>query len=182
MTPSGRPDADAPFLLVRIDDRLIHGQVTVAWGTWLEPDRIVLANDEVARTPWRRDLYAGSDTLGAAVSIVTVVELADAARDQRWSDERVIAVLESPTDLLRALDAGVRVPEANVGGMHFSPGKRELLPYVYVDDGDVRALEAVAARGTVLMAQDVPQSTPIDLMELIEALGPAGGKDTDPRE
>ena len=116
------------------------------------------------------------------MSIVTIGELGEAAREGRWSDERVIVVLESPADLLRALDEGVRVPEVNVGGMHFSPGKRELLPFVYVDDGDVRALDAIAARGTVLTAQDVPQSPPLDLMGLIEASGPAGGKDGDPRE
>jgi PTS system mannose-specific IIB component len=182
VTQSERPEARAPFLLVRIDDRLIHGQVTVAWGTWLEPDRIVLANDEVAGTPWRRDLYAGTDTLGAAVSIVSIAELGGAARDGRWEDERVIVVLESPRDLLRALDEGVRVPEANVGGMHFSPGKRELLPYVYVSEEDVRTLEALSARGTRLTAQDVPQSGPVNLMEFMAALGPTARKDADPLE
>jgi mannose/fructose/N-acetylgalactosamine-specific phosphotransferase system component IIB len=161
---------DAPFLLVRIDDRLIHGQVTVAWGTWLEPDRIVLANDEIAATPWRRELYTDSDTLGAAVSVLSVAGLCEAVREQRWKDEKLIVVVESPADLLRLMDGGVAVPCANVGGMHFAAGKRELLPYVYVDDGDLAALTTVASRGTGLSAQDVPQTSPVDLVPILADL------------
>jgi len=162
---------------VRIDDRLIHGQVTVAWGTWLEPDRIVLANDEVAGTPWRRDLYAGFDTLGAAVSVVAVDALAAAMADGRWDGERMILIVESPTDLLRLIEQGVPVPAANVGGMHFAPGKRELLPYVYVDDGDIRAMRAIVGRGTSLFAQDVPQSGQVDLALLIAEPDPGPRED-----
>jgi len=158
----------ATLVLVRVDDRLIHGQVTVAWGAWLEPDRIVLVNDEVAGTPWRRDLYAGSDTLGAAVSVVGVDEFCAAARDDWWDGERIVVVVESPADLLRLVECGLAVPSANVGGMHFSPGKRELVPYVFVNDRDVADLRAVVRHGVRLEAQDVPQSVPVDLAPLLE--------------
>lgn len=172
---------EAPFVLVRIDDRLIHGQVTVAWGTWLEPDRIVLANDEVAGTPWRRDLYAGSDTLGAAVSVVSVADFCGAVREQRWKGEKLIVVVESPLDLLRLIDGGVAVPCANVGGMHFAAGKRELLPYVYVDDNDLAAMKAIASRGTRQLAQDVPQTSPVDLVPILAELEREQRKAPDPR-
>ncbi len=180
-TPFGCSDVDTPFTLVRIDDRLIHGQVTVAWGTWLEPDRIVLANDEVASTAWRRELYADSDTLGAAVSVVSLAEFCDAAREGRWKSEKLLVVVESPADLLRLIEGGVRVPCANVGGMHFAAGKRELLPYVYVDDGDVAAMAAIAARGTGLFAQDVPQSNPVDLVPILAECGRELRKDPNAR-
>jgi len=172
---------NAPFLLVRIDDRLIHGQVTVAWGTWLEPDRIVLANDEVAAAPWRRGLYADSDTLGAAVSVVSVDDFCVAVREERWKGERLILVVESPADLLKLIDGGVAVPCANVGGMHFTAGKSELLPYVYVDDNDVRDMRAIASRGTGLFAQDVPQTSPVDLVPILAGLGRGQRKDPDAR-
>ncbi|MCH6547189.1 MAG: PTS sugar transporter subunit IIB, partial [Gemmatimonadetes bacterium] len=43
--------------LVRVDDRLIHGQVVVGWGRELQPDLVVLANDEVAANDWEQELY-----------------------------------------------------------------------------------------------------------------------------
>ena len=34
--------------MLRIDDRLIHGQIAVVWSKELGVDRIVVANDKVA--------------------------------------------------------------------------------------------------------------------------------------
>lgn len=154
------------FVLVRIDDRLIHGQVSMAWGAALEPDRIVLANDDVASTEWKCDLYCDFDALGAAISVLSLDGFLEAVREGRWADERVLLVVGSPRDLLALLDGGLDVPEANVGGLH-GETKREILPYVFVDDDDVRALLEIQGRGTKLTAQDVPQSRGIDLAPLL---------------
>ena len=40
-----------PVVLARVDDRLIHGQVTVGWSQQLNPDRILLANNAIAGDP-----------------------------------------------------------------------------------------------------------------------------------
>jgi mannose/fructose/N-acetylgalactosamine-specific phosphotransferase system component IIB len=155
------------FVLVRIDDRLVHGQVTVAWGTWLECDRIILVNDEVAETPWKRDLYDGSDTLGTAVTVLSSAGFLKEVGAGAWACERAIVVVASPADLAGLLKGGLSIEEANVGGMHHAPGKREVLPYVYVDDADVEALREIAGQGVRLTARDVPQATPVDVAELL---------------
>ncbi len=138
------------LLLVRIDDRLIHGQVTVAWGTWLEPDRIVLANDEVASTPWRRELYADTDTLGAAVSVVRVDELCGAVRRAALEGReahRRRRVSRRPPAAHRGRACACRAP---TWAACTSPtGKRELLPYVYVDDNDVARHERRSPRAAL---------------------------------
>ena len=159
-----------PFELIRIDDRLIHGQVTVAWGSFLSPDRIVLANDEVAKCDWRCGLYEETDAMGVAVSIHSIDEFTEKLASGEWRDERVLLVVESPADLLRLMKAGLEVSEANVGGMHHTDGKRELLPYMFVDDGDVAALKEILARGTRLEARDVPQAQSQDVSALLDSL------------
>ena len=158
------------FVLVRIDDRLIHGQVTVAWGTWLEPQRIVLVNDEVACCDWRCDLYEERDALGVAVSIVPRQGLSDALKSGEWDGERTFVIIESPSDLLALIQAGWKVPEANVGGMHHGEGKRELLPYVFVDADDVATMKEIMRLGTKLEARDVPQAQPKDMAGLLSGI------------
>jgi PTS system mannose-specific IIB component len=162
-----------PVILARIDDRLIHGQVTVAWGSWLEPDRIILVNDEVATTQWRRDLYAEADSLGAAVSVLTADEFLARYEEGCWRNERIILIVESAADMRDLIDGGFDIDEVNVGGMHFSQGKREILSYVYVDEDDVRSMLEIAERGVRLTAQDVPQSQSIDLGDALRNLGNA---------
>jgi mannose/fructose/N-acetylgalactosamine-specific phosphotransferase system component IIB len=157
------------FELVRIDDRLIHGQVTVAWGSRLNPDRLLLVNDEVAACDWRCELYSEPDAFGVEITILSVDDFAEALERNTWEGERVFVIVETPGDLLRLIGAGLRVPVANVGGMHHAEGKRELLPYVFVDDDDVDAMKAVIDSGTRLEARDVPQATPVDMAELLAA-------------
>ena len=158
------------FVLVRVDDRLIHGQVTVAWGGALGPDRIILANDEVAGCDWKRDLYEGEDAMGARVTILSVDDFIAELGGDPWRSERAFLIVESPADLLRVLHGGLAVEEANIGGMHHAEGKRELLPYVFVDDADVSAMREIIALGTKLVARDVPQAQPHDLAALLDAL------------
>ena len=157
-----------PVILFRVDDRLVHGQVTVAWGAWLTPDRIVLVNDDVAGTDWKREMYADADSMGVPISIHTKDEFAAASAEGRWDVERALVVVETPSDLLDLVRAGVRVEEANVGGLHHAEGTREVLPYVYVDDADVAALRELARFGVRLEARDVPQAGSVDLADLLD--------------
>ena len=154
--------------LVRIDDRLIHGQVCVAWGASLLIDRIVLVNDDVAHTEWKRALYAEADAMGAAISVLDVEGFGDEFEARTWQDEKVIVVVGTPRDARLLLQRGLDVKSINIGGMHYSEGKREVLPYVYVDDADRRELLAIAAGGVALEARDVPQADPVDLLPLLK--------------
>ncbi len=154
--------------LVRIDDRLIHGQVCVAWGTCLLIDRIVLVNDDVAHTEWKRSLYTEADAMGAAISVFDVEGFGRELAAGAWQGEKVIVVVGTPLDARLLLEHGLAVKSVNIGGMHHSEGKREVLPYVYVDDDDRRELLAIAAGGVALEARDVPQADPVDLLPLLK--------------
>ncbi len=153
-----------PFVLVRIDDRLIHGQVTVAWGSWLNPDVIVLVNDEVASTEWKRELYSTTDAMGTRIDVLGTDSFLDHLAKAGWENEDAILVVNSAADLLLLLRRGLSAERINIGGMHFTDGKREVLEYVYVDDDDVRDLLDIAELGVALEARDVPQSEPVDLV------------------
>jgi PTS system mannose-specific IIB component len=160
-----------PLALVRIDDRLIHGQVAVAWGSCLGVDRIVLVNDDVAHTEWKRALYADADAMGAAISVLDIEGFAKAIEAGLWRGEKVIVVVGTARDARLLLEHGLSVASVNVGGMHHSEGKRELLPYVYVNEADRSELLAIAALGVALEARDVPGAESVDIVPLLNEPG-----------
>ena len=157
------------WVLHRIDDRLIHGQVLVAWGARLAPARIWLVDDEVAASDWERQVYEA-----AAPDIeVKVVNVSEAAAG--WAGEATAAggaflLVRNLATALRLVEAGARVRAFNVGGLHYAPGKDKLNEYVYLDDGDRAAARALLARGVMLEAQDVPATRPQALAALEPAL------------
>jgi mannose/fructose/N-acetylgalactosamine-specific phosphotransferase system component IIB len=109
--------------------------------------------------------------MGVPITIQTKAEFVSADAAGAWESERVIVVVETPSDLLDLARAGVRMCEANVGGLHHAKGKREVLAYVYVDDGDLSDMRELCRLGIRLEARDVPQSKPVDLAEVLNLKG-----------
>lgn len=155
------------IVLARIDDRFIHGQVTVGWGQALRPDHIILASNEIAADPWQSRVYRSAVTPSIRVSILSTSEAAAALRTaaEPFGDRTTGLLLTgNPGDMLFLHRHGRPLDEINVGGMHYEEGKREVLPFVYADARDLRAFRAFLAAGVTLSARQVPggRATPID--------------------
>jgi PTS system mannose-specific IIB component/fructoselysine and glucoselysine-specific PTS system IIB component len=159
------------WVLHRVDDRLIHGQVLVAWGARLDPARIWVVDDLVAASDWERQLYADAAP-GIDVRVVGVGEAAAAhAAEAAAPGAAFLLVRDLPT-ALRLVEAGAVVPAFNLGGLHYTPGKTKLNEFVYLDDADRDAARTLLARGVVLEVQDVPATRALPLVALEPALAP----------
>jgi mannose/fructose/N-acetylgalactosamine-specific phosphotransferase system component IIB len=147
------------LVLARIDDRFIHGQVTVGWGQRLQPDLILLANDEIAADPWQARIYASTVPPEVSVRVLGLSEAAaallDPVTDLRCY-ERIFLLTGNPPDMHALVAMGVPLERINVGGMHFDHGKQEMLPSVYVDRDDLAVFRTLLRRGVRLAAQTVP--------------------------
>lgn len=153
------------WVLHRIDDRLIHGQVLVAWGARLSPQRICIADDAVAASEWERQLYADAAP-GIAVSVLTVAEAAAAHATESASPGGAFLLVRDLASALRLVEAGAVVGAFNVGGLHYATGKTKVAEYVYLDDEDRAAARALLARGVSLDVQDVPATRAVPLASL----------------
>ncbi len=157
-----------PLVLVRIDDRLVHGQVVIGWGNVLHPDRILLCNDEIAGSQWERELYTGGASDGVAVEVLSVREAAQRLTKSRYGEERLFLLVESPKEIVELLDQGVSITTVNVGGMHHRPGKKQVAPYLFVDDQDRHWFQELYARHVELVGQDVPSGKKLDIPKLLK--------------
>ncbi len=161
-----------PIVLLRIDERLIHGQVVVGWGAMLHPDRIVIVDDEIAASEWEQELYA----LGLPDEIRAEFHTIEESRAlvPGWQADRLRTVVLTRTvdAMIRLAEGGVlRGTEVNVGGLHHSAGRRRVLPYVFLSDAERAALQHLADSGVDVSARDVPGARRVGLAHL---LGPVG--------
>lgn len=144
------------LLLVRVDDRLIHGQVTQGWGSALQPDRYVVVNDSAASSGWERELYEASAPEGSKIAVLGIDEADTSLQSWLDSEEDIIVLVESPRDALRLYEMGFSYESLNVGGLHFREGRRRILPFVCVDEDDVEAFRALRTLGVEIECADVP--------------------------
>jgi PTS system mannose-specific IIB component/fructoselysine and glucoselysine-specific PTS system IIB component len=156
-----------PVVLLRIDERLIHGQVVIGWGSHLRPGRYIVVDDELASSDWEQDLYR----LGSGGADVLFASVADA---RRWLDEwraeptRSILLTRDIATMRRLGEGGLLEGESiNVGGVHHGPDRDELLTYVHVSDAERQDLEAIAAAGAEVTARDLPDAHRVSLSSLL---------------
>ena len=153
------------WLLHRVDDRLIHGQVVVAWGDRLRPQRIWVVDDAVAASDWERELLESSAP-GIEVRVLNVAAAAAAWAGERDAGGGAFLLVRDLATALRLVEAGAPIPKLGLGGLHYAPGKDKVNEYVYLDAKDRAAARALLAHGVALEVQDVPAARAVPLTEL----------------
>lgn len=156
-----------PLVLVRVDDRLIHGQVVVGWGKVLHPERIALCSDEVANSDWQRTIYLSAVTEDMEASVWTVDETVRAFKGKEFENEKLILLVDTPKSIVRLIKENVTINSVNIGGMHFKPGKKQIAPFIFVDDDDIENFRILHLQGIRLEGRDVPTCAAIDIAKVL---------------
>ena len=151
------------IVFIRIDDRLIHGQVVEGWVNFLKATCLLVADDAVASSALQRDIMELSVPKGLKVFIGKVEEICGRLRTATLEPERAILLFSNPVDVLRALKAGMDCAALNIGGMHYVSGKRKLMDVLAVDDADLAALKELTANGIKVNVQTVPTQRPVPI-------------------
>lgn len=156
------------IVLFRVDERLIHGQVVVGWGTALRPDRIVVVDDALADSPWEQELFTMGLLGELAASFNTVAEARAQLPGWRAAPERIIVLTRDVATMRQLAEGGLlRGEQVNIGGIHHATGRRQVLPYVYLSEDEARQMSALSEEGAVVSARDLPASRRVELNDLL---------------
>jgi mannose/fructose/N-acetylgalactosamine-specific phosphotransferase system component IIB len=142
------------FLLYRIDDRLIHGQVVVGWGQPLDAKFIVLVDEGVASSDWEQELYRMGVPPYMEVYFVSVGDAIDLIRRLQKDERPGILLTPDIATMHHLVDADV-IEAVNVGGIHHRPGRNQKLRYVFLTPEEATELQGMSRRVRVF-AQDLP--------------------------
>lgn len=155
-------------LLYRVDERLIHGQVVVGWGSVLRPDLIVVVDDDLAASSWEQELYTLGLPAEVSAAFMTVAEARAALDSWRASQRRIIVLTRDLQTMARLAGGGtLRGEEVNLGGIHAAPGRRAVLPYLFLSPAEEESLAELVASGASVSARDLPGSRRVECTELL---------------
>jgi PTS system mannose-specific IIB component len=153
---------------VRIDDRLIHGQVVEGWIPYLKVNHVVVVSEAAAADETQKLLMR----IGLPESIGLEVLGVDAARARLLAesdpDKQVLVLAPSPREVLELMTGGLKAESVNVGGLHYSVGKVQLGRAIFLNQEDRDALLAIAGRGAQLDARGVPLDRRSNLLSLLK--------------
>ena len=156
---------------VRIDSRLLHGQVAMAWSKEIRPDRIIVVSDNVAHDELRKNLITQAAPPGIKANVCPVSKLIEIARDPRFSRTSALLLFEFPQDVVRVIEGGVPLEHINVGSMAHSAGKIAINGTVSIDADDAQAFKWLHDHGCKLGWQKVPADREEPVWPLVEQSG-----------
>jgi PTS system mannose-specific IIB component len=157
----------ANFGLVRIDDRLIHGQVIAVWCNHQRFDRIIIVDDTVAADSFMQEVLRLAAPPGIDVAALSVADAAEALSGAGSDPETMMLLFKNPRTVAQLFEAGVRFTALNVGGMGSGPGRRNVFKNISMSDQDLSILKDLQSKGVQITLLTVPGEKSKPFAELV---------------
>lgn len=158
--------------LVRVDNRLIHGQVVEAWLPHLKVSRVIVADDEAASSPLIRAAMALAVQSAIEVQILPLAQVDFAALSK--DGVRTLVLLRDVAAVPFAFAHGLSMGELNLGNVHFGTGRRQVSPSVFLAESELKTLQQLSEQGVRVEARAVPAEKPVELLDLTDRWAKAG--------
>jgi len=155
------------IVLVRIDDRLIHGQIVEGWVPYLKIERVVVASAAAAADDVQKALMRLALPEAVELHVEDPVCAARALKEAQTDRYRTLVLTPGPQEILALLDAGVRFDRVNVGGLHYTVGRVQLGRAIFLSEDDKRALRAIAKKGLCVEGRGLPSDREQDIIALL---------------
>lgn len=152
------------IMLTRIDNRLVHGQVGVAWtGALGGCNLIVVADDVAANDPIQQTLMtATAKNAGCGIRFFTLDKTIEVIHKASAS-QHIFLVVRNPQSARKLVEGGVPIDKLCIGNMHVGPGKTVCgEAHVYMDEQDKEDLRAIREKGVDVYIQIAPGDRKID--------------------
>jgi PTS system mannose-specific IIB component len=154
--------------LVRIDDRLIHGQVIAVWCRHQHFTRILIADDDVASDQFMSTVLKLAAPTGLDVDVLSLEDCVASLTTDTPDRATTMVLVKSPEAARRLHDGGVRFDSLNVGGIGGGAGRTNVFRNIALSPDDFSALQYLAGEGVRVTLQTLPGEKAKDFSELSE--------------
>lgn len=145
---------------VRIDNRLVHGQIVESWLPFTGSLAILVVNDELFADPLRQEIMSLAIPAGVGIVFLPVEGLMAFMSRNPLDVEDALILFANCRDARSAYEMGFGFANLNLGNLHYAPGKRQVCPHVALSREDEACLDFFRDRGVRLDYRCVPGDSP----------------------
>lgn len=154
--------------IIRIDDRLIHGQVIVGWAKNLNLKKIIVANNALLEDKMKVQMMQLAVPSNIEVEFLTLETAVESFKKNSWSDTDSIMLLESPADAYKLVSEGCSITKINVGGLHVHGNRKQITQNLALDDEDKYYLKKLNQLNIILEGRSLPSDEEYEVDKIIE--------------
>ena len=142
--------------LVRVDCRLVHGQVVETWLPHTGADCLLVANEGLAGNPFLRTVMEMAVPSSVSVFFCRLEEVVRTLAEIDRAGKKAILLCATFADAISIYRLGVRFSSLNIGNLHYAAGKVEISPSVFFSPEDFDALGWFRSHGVSVLVQGTP--------------------------
>lgn len=142
---------------LRVDHRLLHGQVAVSWFNALDVNTIFVVNDDVAKDDFRKSAIRLAKPESAKLVMKSVDDAIQAINSGVTDKYKLFIVAESVGDAAKLIEGtGDKIKVLNLGGTKKREGTTNFSKAVNLTSEEVDQAHALQQKGVDVFIQQVP--------------------------
>lgn len=154
---------------LRIDDRLLHGQVVVKWINLVQPDAIVVANDEVVKNEISKLALKMAKPEGVKLAIKSIDDAVALLNNEKTKNMKLFVVVKNARDAKLLAERVNNINIVNIGGMsNKKEGGKMVLSNIYINQEDIDYIKETMKYVKEVDVRAVPSSPKKDFLDCIK--------------
>lgn len=153
--------------LVRVDDRLVHGQVMTSWLKFTGANKIMVVDDEVATNDLMKTVLKGVVPSQVKLGIFSIAKAVDRLSKGFKPGDKVIMLVKTPETVWAIQQAGVDIPALNIGGMGIRTDRTTLYQNIACSESEREALRRLINAGCDVNIQITADDSKVNVAKLV---------------
>lgn len=150
---------------LRIDERLVHGQVVTVWLQKTGSDTILVADDQAANDSLSKTLFKMAVPSGVKLEVLNLEKSVEYMKNVE--NESVLLITRSLETTLRLIDLGLEFTDINIGNISQASGKKKYTKAVWLNSEDIELIEKIKTLGKRMYVQVVPNERAYDIDDIL---------------
>ncbi|MDU5107303.1 PTS sugar transporter subunit IIB [Clostridium sp.] len=147
--------------LLRIDDRIIHGQVMMSWVKITKAKRIIIIDNKLVNDEFMKLIIEMAGPFGVDIDIYSEEDgFIELKKELLVS---TIVLFKTPTVINNLINKGLEVNKINVGGMGMINGRKKLFRNISATEEEIEVFRNLTKKGIKVKIQIVPTEKEYDI-------------------
>lgn len=155
--------------LVRVDNRLVHGQILEAWVPFIEAKCIMVVDNNSASDFFCETVIRMAVPSDIEVNICSVEDFAASYKFAQGSGKKTLVLFSSITDALKAHQEGFHFNKLNIGNIHHEEYKVCCAPSVFLCETDIQDVtRLLEEKGVSVELKRVPREKGVNIRDALK--------------
>lgn len=154
--------------LIRIDFRLIHGQVMTRWVVKHNIKNIFVIDDTSANNPLLRKILEKSAPSGLDVLVFTIKDAIELWKSAQFSSyENVLILFKNTQDALEAWNNGLDFETIQIGSIEGGADKKNIYKNIVMNDKEIEQMKLLSNKNVKVYLQPIPEDKEVSFSSVI---------------